>query len=86
MTVIWVYGAGEDGILAFTGFGIESLIELINMHKNDPTSLTRSIIPQQHRPILDQLLVRSSLRQGQPARRYLSIAFRCFVLTYVSKK
>ena len=32
-------------------------------------SLTRSLIPQQHRPILDQLLVRLSLRQGQPAKR-----------------
>ena len=32
-----VYGVGEDGILAFTDFGIESLIELIKMHKNDPT-------------------------------------------------
>jgi hypothetical protein len=29
-------------------------------------SLTRSLIPQQHRPILHQLLVRLSLRQGQP--------------------
>src|SRR6476469_5813368 len=29
--VIWVYGVGEDGILAFTDFGIESLIELITM-------------------------------------------------------
>src|SRR5258708_38635574 len=28
-------------------------------------SLTRSLIPQQHRPILDQLLVRLSLRHGQ---------------------
>src|SRR6202040_2490847 len=27
-------------------------------------SLTRSLIPQQHRPILDQLLVGLSLRQG----------------------
>jgi hypothetical protein len=27
-------------------------------------SLTRSLIPRQHRPILDQLLVRLSLRQG----------------------
>src|SRR6185295_5530055 len=39
--VIWVYGVGEDGILAFTDFGIESLIELIKMHKNDPTLLKR---------------------------------------------
>jgi hypothetical protein len=28
-------------------------------------SLTRSLIPQQHRPIFDQLLVRLSLRHGQ---------------------
>ena len=34
-------------------------------------SLTRSLIPQQHRPILDQLLVRLSLRQGHPCRARL---------------
>jgi hypothetical protein len=39
--VIWVYGVGEDGILAFTDFGIENLIELIKMHKDDPTPLKR---------------------------------------------
>ena len=39
--VIWVYGVGEDGILAFTDFSIESLIELIKMYKNDPTLLKR---------------------------------------------
>jgi hypothetical protein len=39
--VIWVYGVGEDGVLAFTDFGIESLIELIKMHKEDPTLLKR---------------------------------------------
>ena len=40
-SAIWVYGVGEDRILAFTDFGIESLIELIKMHKNDPTLLKR---------------------------------------------
>ena len=39
--VIWVHGVGEDGVLAFTDFGIESLIELIKMHKDDPTLLKR---------------------------------------------
>jgi hypothetical protein len=39
--VIWVYGVGEDGVLAFTDFGIESLLELIKMHKEDPTLLKR---------------------------------------------
>jgi hypothetical protein len=40
--VIRVYGAGEDGVLAFTDFGIESLIK---MHKDDPTLLKRWIGP-----------------------------------------
>ncbi len=39
--VIWVYGVGEDGVMAFTDFGIENLIELIKMHKDDPTLLRR---------------------------------------------
>ena len=39
--VIWVYGVGEDGIMAFTDFGIDNLIELIKMHKDDPTLLNR---------------------------------------------
>jgi transposase len=32
---------GEDDLLAFTDFGIESLIELIKMYKDDPTLLKR---------------------------------------------
>jgi hypothetical protein len=39
--VIWVHGVGEDGILAFTEFGIENLIELVRMHKENPTWLKR---------------------------------------------
>ena len=39
--VIWVYGVGEDGVLAFTDFGIERLIELIKMYKDNPTLLKR---------------------------------------------
>lgn len=40
--VIWVYGIGDDGVLAFTDFGIESLIILINMYKDDPSLLKRN--------------------------------------------
>ncbi len=36
-SVIWVYGFGDDGVIAFTDFGIENLIDLIKMHKDDPT-------------------------------------------------
>ena len=39
--VIWVYCAGAEGIMAFTDFGIEYLVELIKMHKHDPSLLKR---------------------------------------------
>ncbi|MBG0808221.1 hypothetical protein IY145_02285 [Methylosinus sp. H3A] len=29
---IWVYGAGDHEILAFTDFGVENLVELIKIH------------------------------------------------------
>jgi len=53
--VIWVYGVGEDGVLAFTDFGIESLIELIKMYKDDPTAAQalRSAIMTSMRPTPD---------------------------------
>ena len=39
--VIWVHGLGEDGVMAFTDFGIETLTELIRMHKENPGLLSR---------------------------------------------
>ena len=39
--VIWVYGVGEDGVQAFTDFGIENLIELISFYKENPGLLRR---------------------------------------------
>jgi hypothetical protein len=39
--VIWVYGIGDDGVMAFTDFGIENLMELIRMHKENPELLKR---------------------------------------------
>jgi hypothetical protein len=39
--VIWVYGIGEDGVMAFTDFGIETLTELIRMYKENPGLLSR---------------------------------------------
>ncbi len=37
----WVYDTSEDGEMAFTDFGIENLVDLIKMHKDDPTILAR---------------------------------------------
>lgn len=32
--VIWVYGLGDDGVIAFTPFGIENLKERIEMDQD----------------------------------------------------
>jgi hypothetical protein len=37
--LIWVYGVGDDGVMAFTDFGIETLMDLIRIHKENPTLL-----------------------------------------------
>ena len=37
--LIWVYGGGDDGVMAFTDFGIETLMDLIRIHKENPTLL-----------------------------------------------
>lgn len=39
--LIWVHGIGDDGVMAFTDIGIDNLINLIEMHKADPTLLKR---------------------------------------------
>jgi hypothetical protein len=39
--LIWVYGVGEDGVQAFTDFGIENLIEFVRFYKENPKLLTR---------------------------------------------
>lgn len=39
--VIWVYGVADEGVMAFTDFGVENLVELVKMHKADPSLLNR---------------------------------------------
>jgi hypothetical protein len=39
--LIWVHGITDDGVMAFTDFGIDNLVELIKMHKTDLTLLKR---------------------------------------------
>jgi len=38
--LIWVYGPGDDGVMAFTDDGIENLKDLVQIHKDDPGILT----------------------------------------------
>ena len=37
--MIWVYGPGDDGVMAFTDFGIETLVDLIGIRKDNPDIL-----------------------------------------------
>ena len=39
--LIWVYGPGDDGAMAFTDFGIETLRELVETYKAHPDLLKR---------------------------------------------
>jgi hypothetical protein len=39
--LIWIRGLGEDVVMAFTDFGIETLTELIKIHKDNPMLLKR---------------------------------------------
>jgi hypothetical protein len=39
--LIWVYGLGDEGVMAFSDDGIESLRELVALHKADPDLLKR---------------------------------------------
>ena len=44
--LIWVYGPGDESVMAFTDFGIETLTGLIEIYKADPDLLNRSIDPK----------------------------------------
>ena len=39
--LIWVYDLSDDGVMAFTDFGIETLKELVEIHKAHPGRLKR---------------------------------------------
>ena len=43
---VWVYGPGDDGVMAFTDFGVEPLSDLIKIYKADPGLLKRSSQPE----------------------------------------
>ena len=40
---IWVYDTSEDGEMAFTDFGLETLTGLVEIYKANPDRLNRSI-------------------------------------------
>jgi hypothetical protein len=40
--LIWVYGPGDESVMAFTDFGIETLTGLVEIFKADPDLLKRS--------------------------------------------
>lgn len=44
--VIWVYGPGDEGVMAFSDFGVENLQELITLYKANPEMLKRLDPPE----------------------------------------
>jgi hypothetical protein len=44
--LIWVYGPGDDGVMAFTDFGIETLTGIIEIYKANSDLLQRSTYPK----------------------------------------
>src|SRR5580698_3030623 len=44
--LIWVYGPGDESVMAFTDFGIETLTGIIEIYKADPGLLKRSAGPK----------------------------------------
>ena len=44
--LIWVYGPGDESVMAFTDFGIETLTGIIEIYKADPDLLKRSTDPK----------------------------------------
>lgn len=43
--LIWVYGPGDDAVMAFTDFGIETLIGIIEIYEANPALLKRPTEP-----------------------------------------
>ena len=44
--LIWVYGPGDESVMAFTDFGIDTLTGLVQIYKVDPDLLKRSTRPK----------------------------------------
>jgi hypothetical protein len=44
--LIWVYGPGDDGFMAFTDFGIETLTGIVEIYKATPDLVRRSKDPE----------------------------------------
>jgi hypothetical protein len=38
--LIWVHGLDDDGVVAFTEFGVESLLELLQIHREQANPKT----------------------------------------------
>ncbi|WP_254070201.1 hypothetical protein [Acidisphaera sp. L21] len=43
--LIWVYGPGDESVMAFTNFGIETLAGIVETYKANPTLLKRETDP-----------------------------------------
>lgn len=44
--LIWVYGPGDESVMAFTDFGIETLTGIVEIYKANPSLLRRAADPE----------------------------------------
>jgi hypothetical protein len=44
--LIWVYGPGDKSVMAFTDFGIETLVGLVEIYRAEPSLPERPIDPE----------------------------------------
>jgi hypothetical protein len=44
--LIWVYSPGEQAVMAFTDFGVETLTGIIEIHRAEPGRLQRPPDPE----------------------------------------
>jgi hypothetical protein len=54
--VIWVHGVGDEGVMAFTDFGIENLIDLVRVRKGDPRCSSAATAQNNHPAVYAALL------------------------------
>lgn len=70
--VIWVYGVGDDGVLAFTDFGVEHLVELIKIHNETKPAYAGCLRCRR--------LVKDYERYAETLAGFHVVAFACLLL------
>ena len=63
--LIWAFSAGDDGVMAFTDAGIETLIELLRTYKENPNTCSRH-----EWAFADRCLMQAPMARGRASSRF----------------